>query len=752
MGYRRLSAGICSLVSLSACGSGGVNSSGSQAPVAATPPSETVAGSATPMPTPTQSGAAGVSPPAGSILTPIAMQPVRSVNDTGEFRQNYVANEFINTLYALDQGWTGQGVTIGVLDDGVDASLTALQGQISGLSKDFGYETRGGVTTKRDTLGDGQSDHGTAVAAIIAARRDGSGTVGVAPDAKIAILRTSDYNYTTATEALAHDAEALDYAGGVGIKVVNRSLASQGFNVGLRNAVTRYSATGGLLVNAAGNSGGDNPIDAVNVDATNRDAWLFVVALDPQVQSAYALAAYSNKAGNVADRTVTAAGTNYTTRIDGSVAGFSGTSSAAAQVSGVAATILSKWPQLTGVQAGQVILATARDIGAPGVDATFGAGLIDVQAALSPVDPKLSNGAVQTAIAASVMATPPAVGTGSIQTAIANVTVLDAYGRDFTGSLANLVVSPEAGRSQWLRTRLAQMTGGGSRFVAAGPFSATLGYASYRTGGNASDVHQVMTSGEVGYQAGRTGVRMRFNAQDSLQRDIMGLAPFADGILAYAPQAGNSMSVDRVTPVGRVGVTFASGGAGPSRAQAATVSFERGGTAIRASWIDESGSVMGVRSEGALALGRGARTGVIELHHRTGAVRGWSLEGYASIGVTRLKIDPASIVTSAAPLWGTRAGLQARGPAFAGVLSFGVAQPLTIESGRAGLTFGTGYDSVSRSLITGSTSADLSSDMRRLQLTAGYARGTARSSLRIGVMQDVSDGSKRALAGYSFAF
>ena len=138
------------------------------------------------------------------------------------------------------------------------------------------------------------------------------------------------------------------------------------------------------------------PIDAVNVNDTNRNAWLFVVALDPQVQSAYALAGYSNKAGSMADRTVTAVGTNVTTRLDGSVATFSGTSSAAAQVSGLAATILGKWPQLTGEQAGRVILATARDIGSPGIDATFGAGLIDAQAALSPVNPTLSNGSVQT--------------------------------------------------------------------------------------------------------------------------------------------------------------------------------------------------------------------------------------------------------------------------------------------------------------------------------------------------------------------
>jgi subtilisin family serine protease len=688
----------------------------------------------------------------GVLVNPAATQSVRSANDSAEYRQNYTANELVNALYALDHGWTGQGVTVGVLDDGVDTSLAAFQNQISALSKDFGYETRNGVTTKRDRVSDSQTEHGTAVAAVIAARRDGSGTVGIAPDAKIAILRTSDYNYTTATETLAHDSEALDYAGSVGIKLVNRSLASQGFNVALRNSVAGYGAKGGLLINAAGNSGGDAPTDAVNVDAANRSAWLFVVALDPQVQSSYALAGYSNKAGSMADRTIAAVGTNYTTRIDGNVAGFSGTSSAAAQVSGVAATILSKWPQLTGVQAGQVILATARDIGTPGTDATFGAGLVDVKAALSPVSPVLSNGSVQTAVAASMLTVPAAIGTTSIQTAVASVTVLDRYGRDFTGSLADLVVRAETGRSSWLRGRLAQIGGGGTTSLGAGPLSINLSYAGYRTGPQATDVRQTMTAGEVAYRSGATGLRLGVNAQESLQNDLMGLAPFADGILAYAPQAGNSMAVDRATPLGLIALSVSTGATGESRAQAATASLRRGATAVRLSWIDETGSVMGVESRGALALGRGTRTSLIELHHSLSLAGGWSLEGYGSVGITRLKIDPASIVVGATTLLGTRAGVQAKGPALGGLLSLGIAQPLTIERGAARLTFGTGYDLASQSLLLGSARADLSSSMRRLQLTAGFARGSARQSLRVGFMQDVTDGTTRALAGYTRAF
>ena len=63
------------------------------------------------------------------------------------------------------------------------------------------------------------------------------------------------------------------------------------------------------------------------------------------------------------------------------------TSAATPQVTSLAALILHKWPQLTGVDAGNIILATARDIGEPGVDPVFGHGLIDMRGALSPVNP-----------------------------------------------------------------------------------------------------------------------------------------------------------------------------------------------------------------------------------------------------------------------------------------------------------------------------------------------------------------------------
>ena len=91
-------------------------------------------------------------------------------------------------------------------------------------------------------------------------------------------------------------------------------------------------------------------------------------------------------------------------------------------------------------------------------------------------------------------------------------------------------------------------------------------------------------------------------------------------------------------------------------------------------------------------------------------------------------------------------GLQASKQVAGGVLSLGIAQPLTVESGAAKLTYGTGYDLASRSRAYSTTEASLAGT-RRLQLTAGYAAGGPRTSIRIGLMQDMVDRSTRALIG-----
>jgi hypothetical protein len=376
-------------------------------------------------------------------------------------------------------------------------------------------------------------------------------------------------------------------------------------------------------------------------------------------------------------------------------------------------------------------------------------GLIDFKAALSPVNPTLSNGLKAVSIDKSAMVVAPAIGIADLQTKLGVVTVLDAYGRDFSGSLAALVVKSETTSNGWLRRRLQQMQSGGGGGTRIGKVTTSIGFASVRTGPGNANVRSFMTSGSIGYHDDDIGVTVGFNAQDSLQSDIMGLAPYADGILAYAPQAGNSLTVDRRTAIGRLGLTLATGRQGTMSASAATVSLTTGRTTVRASWINEDGSVLGAAGSGALNLGRGSTTAMIEAKQTVGLAEGWALEGYGSIGVTRLKIDPTSVVTSATPLVGSRFGLLASGPAFGGSFSFGIAQPLTIEAGTAYLTLGSGYDLDARALLFGTSSARLASGTRRIDATMGFTRSFASGSLRLGAARDMASGDTKALLGWS---
>ena len=687
-------------------------------------------------------------PPPGYVITPSDRQPIRSVNDTPEFRRNYGANEFMNALYALDSGHTGQGVTVAVVDDGVMNVNGELDGRIDQtLSKDFGYIVAAdGTRTKRNELGSAASDHGTAVANIIAARVNGGGAVGYAPSATIVALRVADWDEKTQGEILWHTDEAIRYAADKGIKIVSSSLV--GGSASWTAATERLAATGGLLVNSTGNSGAADPHNSQWITAGNHKAVLFVGALSPAL-NAYEIEAYSNRAGSMKDRTVVAVGSNVTTLVDGTVGVFSGTSSAAPVVAGLAADILSKWPQLSGQQAGDVILKTAKDIGAPGPDEVFGMGLVDFKAALSPVNPTLSNGSTQTSVAKSVMMVPTAVGTAAIQTALSHVTVLDAYGRDFAGSVAALVVQPQVMADRRIERRVQQM--GRQASLSLGGFSGTMGFTSTRFGPGQDQVRAEVTAGTFGYTDGTTGVHAAWNASDMLQADVMGLAPFADGVLAYVPQAGTSLGVDRAVGGGRLGLTMAAGRASGSAAQALTLGWSRGGLDLRASFIDEDGTLMGMPTgSGALRLGRGARTVMVEVHHRFGVTDGWALEGYGSLGITRLKIDAASLVTGATPILGSRIGVQATGAVPGGLLTLGIAQPLAIEAGAAELTLGTGYDLATRSVMYGVTRAGLAGQ-RHVQLTAGYVTRTAMP-LRLGVMHDVTDGSVAALSGWHNGF
>ena len=121
---------------------------------------------------------------------------------------------------------TGRGVTVGIIDTGVDASHPDIAPNFDAdLSRNFTMDIPSldgecEVATCIDPANVDEGGHGTHVAGIVAAARNGIGTSGVAPDATIVNVRAGqDSGYFFLYETVA----ALTYAADAGLDVVNMS-------------------------------------------------------------------------------------------------------------------------------------------------------------------------------------------------------------------------------------------------------------------------------------------------------------------------------------------------------------------------------------------------------------------------------------------------------------------------------------------------------------------------------------------------
>lgn len=148
---------------------------------------------------------------------------------------------------------TGAGVTVAIIDSGVDASRPQLTGALGRGSKSLISDGERG-----DGLGDAQG-HGTALAGIIAARPSPtSGVVGVAPEAKIISLRVfRKDDQQSIDKGFGPDsgriAEAIRRATDLKARVITVALSDDVDTPALREATSYAAAHGSLVVASAGN-------------------------------------------------------------------------------------------------------------------------------------------------------------------------------------------------------------------------------------------------------------------------------------------------------------------------------------------------------------------------------------------------------------------------------------------------------------------------------------------------------------------
>jgi hypothetical protein len=258
----------------------------------------------------------------------------------------------------------GQGVTVALVDSGVDTRHESLRGSHIAA-----------IDAIRDDAAPPAETHGTVMASIIA----GTGKVrGLAPGVDLLAIRAfseTDPESGTSKSDSFHVAKAISLALDRHARVVNLSL--EGPNDPLvRLSVEQAVLTGTLVIAAAGNGGPDGPPvypaaqrGVVAVTATDNKDRLFSGASrgDYVALAAPGVAIFAAKPGRQPGHDAY----DY----------FTGTSMATGYATGLAALLLAADPRMTSADVLKVLEASAVDLGPPKKDPKFGWGRIDAEAA-----------------------------------------------------------------------------------------------------------------------------------------------------------------------------------------------------------------------------------------------------------------------------------------------------------------------------------------------------------------------------------
>ena len=255
---------------------------------------------------------------------------------------------------------TGEKVLVAVIDSGVDTSHPELSGAIAGSF---------------DALNSPEPahQHGTAIAGAIVAHVTLTGT---APAARILAIRAFSSSGTSSEGTTLTLLKSLDWAITRGARIINMSFAGP-YDPQIARALAEARRRGVVLIAAAGNAGPNaSPLypaadaNVIAVSATDSEDKLFT---------------QSSRGRHIA---IAAPGSDIIVPVNGGgYQSLSGTSFAAAHVSGVAALLLQLKPNLSPDAVLKTLQSTAKDLGPKGRDDQFGAGLTDAYRAILSLSP-----------------------------------------------------------------------------------------------------------------------------------------------------------------------------------------------------------------------------------------------------------------------------------------------------------------------------------------------------------------------------
>ncbi|WP_248783987.1 type VII secretion-associated serine protease mycosin [Actinoalloteichus caeruleus] len=333
----------------------------------------------------------------------------------------------------------GEGVTVAVIDSGVDGAVPQLEGVVlPGVDLVNG----GGGSADDDCYG-----HGTFVAGIIAAQpAEGTGFAGIAPGARILPLRNANSQNDGSAPVMA---QAIHRAVDEGAGVINISASTTYPNEELRAAVERATTSDVLVVaSAANNAQEGNPTSY----PAAYPGVLAVGAIDAQGERGE----FSQTGEFVS---LVAPGVDVVSLGPGGPGHWqgSGTSYAAPFVSGVAALVRSRYPELTASQVAHRLRVTADPPPAERPDPALGWGVVNPYAAVTAVVP--SELEEQPSPARQPTISHPVIPEDDpIPRIVATLTVASAAVLAFVGVLAG-VFGPPGWRRRWRRSRVAVVAG-----------------------------------------------------------------------------------------------------------------------------------------------------------------------------------------------------------------------------------------------------------------------------------------------------
>jgi hypothetical protein len=315
------------------------------------------------------------------------------------------------TPAVTQQQGAGAGSIVGLLDGyaGGDADLA------DNITYSGGYASAIGA-------------HGAGVASLIVAAHDGKGVMGIAPRASVQMYNPFDATGTASWQDVRKGLVALRSA-----SVINMSLGVQGWTLHpdwagvFSDSQVALMARSTVFVAAAGNDGKAQTTNIAWNWATD-PSFIVVGSIDPSGN----MSGFSNQPGTTCllrngaceeqnrlmNRFIVAPGELLLVSDGkGGVVRRSGTSFAAPLVAGAITLLHDRWPWLRNYpkETAAIILRSALDLGAAGVDPIYGRGLLDVTASQSPLDfDKLLFGEVKNGLIDLKLA--PEVRAGGIKT------------------------------------------------------------------------------------------------------------------------------------------------------------------------------------------------------------------------------------------------------------------------------------------------------------------------------------------------